>query len=177
MEPFQTCVTVLGSLSLEVDSFPEQLRARGLRVTAARVAVYRAVAELSGHPDTEEIAARARDLIGTLSTQAVYDTLRTLTSADLLRRIEPAGSPARFETRVADNHHHVVCRSCGAAHDIDCVVGSAPCVVPGGAGGFIVDEAEVTFWGICPECQARDDQIRSPQSKKERSDDRRPAYP
>jgi Fur family ferric uptake transcriptional regulator len=141
-------------LSLDLDSFPDQLRAQGLRVTAARVAVYRAVEEITGHPDTEAIASYARALIGTLSTQAVYDTLRTLTSAGLLRRIEPAGSPARFETRVADNHHHVVCRSCGAAHDIDCVVGTAPCIVPGAAGGFVVDEAEVTFWGICPECQA-----------------------
>lgn len=141
-------------LSLDLDSFPDQLRAHGLRATAARVAVYRAVGEIGGHPDTEAIAVRARALIGTLSTQAVYDTLHTLTRAGLLRRIEPAGSPARFETRVADNHHHVVCRSCGAAHDIDCVVGKAPCIVPGGAGGFVVDEAEVTFWGICPECQA-----------------------
>jgi Fe2+ or Zn2+ uptake regulation protein len=143
-------------LSLDLESFPDQLRAYGLRVTAPRVAVYRAVAEIAGHPDTEEIAARARGLIGTISTQAVYDTLHTLTRAGLLRRIEPAGSPARFETRVADNHHHVVCRSCGAAHDIDCVVGDAPCIDAGDTGGFVVDEAEVTFWGICPECQARE---------------------
>jgi Fur family ferric uptake transcriptional regulator len=141
-------------MSPNLDSFEDELRARGLRVTAARVAVYRAVAELPGHPDVEAIADGARALIGTLSTQAVYDTLHTLTRAGLLRRIEPAGSPARFETRVADNHHHVVCRSCGAAHDIDCIVGNAPCIVPGEAGGFVVDEAEVTFWGICPDCQA-----------------------
>jgi Fur family ferric uptake transcriptional regulator len=138
----------------DLDSFVDELRARRLRVTAARVATYRSVAELPGHPDAEAIAAGARALIGTLSTQAVYDTLHTLTRAGLLRRIEPAGSPARFETRVADNHHHVVCRSCGAAHDIDCIVGNAPCIVPGEAGGFVVDEAEVTFWGICPDCQA-----------------------
>jgi Fur family transcriptional regulator, stress-responsive regulator len=144
----------LDSLPLDLDSLPDQLRARGLRVTAARVAVYRAVAEISGHPDTETIAARARALIGTLSTQAVYDSLHTLTRAGMLRRIEPAGSPARFETRVADNHHHVVCRSCGAAHDIDCVVGQPPCIIPVEAGGFVVDEAEVTFWGICPDCLA-----------------------
>jgi Fe2+ or Zn2+ uptake regulation protein len=137
-----------------LDSFEDELRTRGLRVTAARVAAYRAVAELPGHPDAEAIAARARALIGTLSTQAVYDTLHTLTRAGLLRRIEPAGSPARFETRVADNHHHVVCRSCGAAHDVDCVVGHSPCLAPGETGGFVVDEAEVTFWGICPDCQA-----------------------
>jgi Fur family ferric uptake transcriptional regulator len=141
-------------MSPNLDSFEDELRARGLRVTAARVAVYRAVAELPGHPDAEAIADGARALIGTLSTQAAYDTLHTLTRAGLLRRIEPAGSPARFETRVADNHHHIVCRSCGAAHDIDCIVGHAPCLVPGETAGFVVDEAEVTFWGICPDCQA-----------------------
>jgi Fur family ferric uptake transcriptional regulator len=141
-------------VSTHPDSFVDELRARGLRATAARVAVYRVVAELPGHPDAEAIGAGARSRIGTLSTQAVYDTLHTLTGAGLLRRIEPAGSPARFETRVADNHHHVVCRSCGAAHDVDCIVGHAPCLVPGDAGGFVVDEAEVIFWGICPDCRA-----------------------
>jgi Fe2+ or Zn2+ uptake regulation protein len=140
-------------VSAHPDTFVDDLRARGLRVTAARVAVFRAVAELPGHPDAEAIGAGARARIGALSTQAVYDTLHTLTRVGLLRRIEPAGSPARFETRVADNHHHVVCRSCGAAHDVDCIVGYAPCLVPGDAGGFVVDEAEVTFWGICPDCQ------------------------
>jgi Fe2+ or Zn2+ uptake regulation protein len=107
-----------------------------------------------GHPDVEEIANHARAAIGTLSTQAVYDALRTLTAAGLLRRIEPAGSPARFEARVGDNHHHVVCRICGEAQDVDCTVGQAPCLTPSDSGGFLVDEAEVTFWGICPECQA-----------------------
>jgi Fur family ferric uptake transcriptional regulator len=141
-------------MSLDLEKFLDQLRAHGLRVTAARVAVYRAVSEIPGHPDVEEIAAGARARIGSLSTQAVYDTLHTLTRAGLLRRIEPAGSPARFETRVADNHHHVVCRSCGAAHDIDCIEGVAPCIVPSDAGGFVIDEAEVTFWGICPDCLA-----------------------
>src|ERR1700694_4583999 len=136
------------AVSPDLDNFVDELRARGLRVTAARVAVYRSVAELPGHPDAEAIAAGARGLIGTLSTQAVYDTLHTLTRAGLLRRIEPAGSPARFETRVADNHHHVVCRSCGAAHDIDCVVGNAPCLVPSEAGGFVGEEAEGIFWGV-----------------------------
>jgi Fur family ferric uptake transcriptional regulator len=143
----------LRPLSPDFEALPDELRARGLRVTAARVAVYRSVAESAGHPDVETIATRARELIGTLSTQTVYDTLHTLTGAGLLRRIEPAGSPARFESRVADNHHHVVCRACGAAHDIDCVEGAAPCIVPGDAGGFVVDEAEVTFWGLCPSCQ------------------------
>jgi Fur family ferric uptake transcriptional regulator len=117
------------------------------------MAVYSAVAESHDHPDVEAIAACARAQLGTLSTQAVYDTLHALTGADLLRRIEPAGSPARFETRVADNHHHIICRACGVAHDIDCVHGSAPCLDPGDAAGFVLDEAEVTFWGLCPECQ------------------------
>lgn len=138
-------------VGIESERLPDELRVRGLRVTAPRLAVYRAVAETPGHPDVEIIARRARGLIGTLSTQAVYDAL---TAAGLLRRIEPAGSPARFETRVGDNHHHVVCRGCGAARDLDCVVGAAPCLKPDDVGGFLVDEAEVTFWGICPECQA-----------------------
>lgn len=141
-------------MGIEVEQLPEELRARGLRVTAARLAVFRAVAEIPGHPDVEKIAARARAMIGALSTQAVYDALHALTAAGLVRRIEPAGSPARFETRVGDNHHHVVCRVCGAAQDVDCVVGATPCLEAGDAAGFIVDEAEVTFWGICPDCQA-----------------------
>jgi Fur family transcriptional regulator, stress-responsive regulator len=142
-------------MGFDPEHLPEDLRARGLRVTAPRLAVFRAVADTPGHPDVDAIAARARELIGTLSIQAVYDALRTLTAAGMLRRIEPAGSPARFETRVGDNHHHVVCRVCGAARDVDCVVGRAPCLTPDDAGGFLVDEAEVTFWGLCPSCQAK----------------------
>jgi Fur family transcriptional regulator, stress-responsive regulator len=141
-------------VGIDLEQLPDELRLRGLRVTAPRLAVFRAVAESGGHPDVDAIATRARELIGTLSKQAVYDALHTLSAAGLLRRIEPAGSPARFETRVGDNHHHVVCRVCGAAHDVDCVVGLAPCLTPDDAGGFMVDEAEVTFWGICPGCQA-----------------------
>jgi Fur family transcriptional regulator, stress-responsive regulator len=141
-------------VGIDVDHLPAELRARGLRVTAARLAVYRAVAETPGHPGVDVIATRARASIGTLSTQAVYDALRALSAAGLLRRIEPAGSPARFETRVGDNHHHVVCRVCGATQDVDCVVGEEPCLTPNDAGGFLVDEAEVTFWGVCPDCQA-----------------------
>ena len=137
-----------------MEQMPDELRARGLRVTAPRLAVFRAVSETPGHPDVEAIAGRARGLIGSLSTQAVYDALHVLTAAGLLRRIEPAGSPARFETRVGDNHHHVVCRVCGAAQDVDCLTGEAPCLTPSAAGGFVVDEAEVTFWGLCPGCQA-----------------------
>jgi Fur family transcriptional regulator, stress-responsive regulator len=122
-------------------------------VTAPRLAVYRAVRELPGHPDVDLIAARVREDLGSISTQAVYDGLRVLAAAGLLRRIEPARSPARYETRVGDNHHHVVCRVCGAAHDIDCAVGAAPCLDPSETGGFAIDEAEITFWGICPSCQ------------------------
>lgn len=137
------------------DDAAERLRDRGLRATASRVAVLRAVGELDGHPDTAAIVARVRAVLGTVSTQAVYDCLAALTRAGLLRRIEPAGSPARYETRVGDNHHHVVCRVCGVTHDIDCAVGAAPCLTPSEASGFLVDEAEVTFWGVCPDCQAR----------------------
>lgn len=144
----------LVAVGIDFEQLPAELRARGLRVTAPRLAVFRAVAETPGHPDVDTIAARARAHIGTLSTQAAYDALRTLTAAGLLRRIEPAGSPARFETRVGDNHHHVVCRVCGATHDVDCAVGRTPCLTPNDAGGFLVDEAEVTFWGVCPSCRA-----------------------
>ena len=133
----------------------EQLRERGLRVTSPRLAVLRAVSELAGHPDVEQVAAHARGRLGTISIQTVYDSLRALTGAELLRRIEPAGSPARYETRVGDNHHHVVCRHCGAAHDIDCVVGAAPCLEPSELAGFTIDEAEITFWGVCPACRER----------------------
>ena len=128
------------------------LRAAGLRITASRLAVLSAVAN-GKHVTAEEVAVSARDRVGSISTQAVYDVLGALTRAGLVRRIEPAGSPARYETRVADNHHHLVCRSCGAIVDVDCVIGEPPCVLPSDASGYEVDEAEVTFWGICPTCQ------------------------
>jgi Fur family ferric uptake transcriptional regulator len=140
-------------MQLPAEELAEQLRSRGLRATTTRVAVLRAVSELNGHPDTDTIATRVRQSLGAISTQAVYDGLHAMTRAGLLRRIEPAGSPARYETRVGDNHHHVVCRSCGAARDVDCVVGAAPCLEPVDVGGYTVDEAEVTFWGLCPDCQ------------------------
>jgi Fur family ferric uptake transcriptional regulator len=141
-------------MGADPDPLALELREHGLRVTASRLAVFRAVREAADHPDAEIIATGARSLIGSISTQAVYDTLHTLTAVGLVRRIEPAGSPARFETRVGDNHHHVVCRVCGAAQDVECAVGAAPCLSPGDAGGFVIDEAEVTFWGLCPACQA-----------------------
>lgn len=128
------------------------LRAAGMRVTAPRVGVLSEV-RAGQHVTAEQVAAGVRGRVGPISTQAVYDVLAALTSAGLLRRIEPAGSPTRYETRVADNHHHVVCRRCGAIADVDCVVGEPPCLAPSDAGGFVVDEAEITFWGMCPHCQ------------------------
>lgn len=128
------------------------LRQAGLRVTAPRVAV---LSELHAgqHLTADQVALGVRARIGAISTQAVYDVLGALTRAGLLRRIEPAGSPTRYETRVGDNHHHVVCRRCGAISDVDCIVGEPPCLDPSDAGGFVVDEAEITFWGMCPRCQ------------------------
>ena len=130
----------------------DQLRAARLRVTAPRAAVLQLVAE-EPHSSVDMLITRARDRIGGLSVQGLYDVLGALTRNGLVRRIEPAGSPARYETRVGDNHHHVVCRRCGAAADVDCVVGMAPCLEPSISHGFLLDEAEVTFWGLCPACQ------------------------
>jgi len=135
-----------------VSEVNEQLRSSGLRVTAQRLAVLDAV-RMGGHPGVEEIQARALGVLGAISTQTVYDVLGALDAAGLVRRIEPAGSPARYEGRVGDNHHHVVCRACGAIADVDCTIGAAPCLEPSAAQGFAVDEAEVTFWGSCPSCQ------------------------
>lgn len=131
---------------------PAQLRSVGLRVTAPRVAVLGAVAA-HPHSDADEIAAAVRSELGSVSTQAVYDVLKACVGAGLLRRIEPAGSSARYETRIGDNHHHLVCRSCGAVTDIECVVGAAPCLEPSDDHGYVVDEAEVTFWGLCSDCR------------------------
>ncbi|QNG21045.1 transcriptional repressor [Rhodococcus triatomae] len=129
-----------------------QLRAAGLRVTAPRIAVLETVAD-HPHSDAHQVASRVRDRIGSVSTQAVYDVLEACTGAGLLRRIEPAGSPARFETRTGDNHHHLVCRTCGLVVDVDCTVGEAPCLAPSDSHGFTVDEAEVVFWGLCAQCR------------------------
>jgi Fe2+ or Zn2+ uptake regulation protein len=128
------------------------LRGRGLRVTKPRLTVLE-ILHQGGHLEVEEITRLARNRLDSVSTQAVYDVLGALARAGLARRIEPAGSPARYEARTGDNHHHVVCRACGVIVDIDCVVGSAPCLDPNLAHGFDVDEAEVTFWGICPTCK------------------------
>ncbi|MEU7873266.1 Fur family transcriptional regulator [Dactylosporangium sp. NPDC049140] len=131
------------------------LRARGLRVTRPRLAVLEVLEQSRGHLDVEQIAVRVRQRLDTVSTQAVYDVLSALSRAGLARRIEPAGSPAKYEARVGDNHHHVVCRGCGEIADVDCAVGEAPCLTPSQAHGFVLDEAEVTFWGLCPACQRR----------------------
>jgi Fur family ferric uptake transcriptional regulator len=130
----------------------DELRAAGLRVTQARLAVLTEVGE-SPHSAVDAIIAGARARIGSLSVQAGYDVVYALTKAGLLRRIEPAGSPARYELDTGDNHHHVVCRACGAIADVGCAAGSAPCLHTDAETGFEIDEAEVTFWGTCPECQ------------------------
>jgi Fur family ferric uptake transcriptional regulator len=133
--------------------FEGLLRTAGLRVTRPRLAVLAAVHDLP-HADTDAIIAAARAGLGDVSHQAVYDVLRALTSAGLVRRIQPSGSVARYERRVADNHHHVVCRSCGAIADVDCAVGHAPCLTASDDHGFTIDVAEVTYWGLCPGCRA-----------------------
>ena len=127
------------------------LRDAALRVTRPRVSVLRAV-YANPHADTESIIAVVRDDLGEVSHQAVYDVLRALTSARLVRRIEPSGSVARYESRVGDNHHHLVCRSCGVIADVDCAVGDAPCLIASEDHGYSIDEAEVVYWGLCPAC-------------------------
>jgi Fur family transcriptional regulator, stress-responsive regulator len=131
----------------------ERLRAAGLRVTRPRLSVLSVLAERP-HADADTIVTGARTLHPSLSPQAVYGVLKALVSSGLARRIEPAGAPALFELRVGDNHHHLVCRSCGTVADVDCAVGAAPCLTPSDAAGFVVDEAEVVFWGLCRECRA-----------------------
>ncbi len=131
----------------------EELRGAGLRVTAARVALLETVRH-GDHLGVEAIAAGVRDRVGHITLQAVYDGLDALTATGLVRRIEPAGSPARYEGRVGDNHHHVVCRSCGVVADVDCAVGEVPCLTASDDRGFAIDEAEVLYWGLCPDCSA-----------------------
>jgi Fur family ferric uptake transcriptional regulator len=134
-------------------TWTHQLRAVGLRVTRPRLAVLDVLAR-QPHTDADSIVTAARTDHPSLSPQAVYGVLRALVGAGLARRIEPAGAPALFELRVGDNHHHLVCRSCGVVVDVDCVVGAAPCLTPSDPAGFVVDEAEVVFWGLCPGCLA-----------------------
>jgi Fe2+ or Zn2+ uptake regulation protein len=129
------------------------LRGASLRVTRPRVAVLAAV-HGTPHADTSSILGQVRERLGEVSHQAVYDVLRALTDAGLVRRIHPPGSVARYESRVGDNHHHVVCRTCGAIADVDCVVGEAPCLDITDHPGYAIDEAEVIFWGVCADCSA-----------------------
>jgi len=131
----------------------EALRAQGVQVTAQRLAVLRAVS-LHPHASADDLAGFVRTDIGAISRQAVYDTLGLLVEVGLIRRIQPAGSPARYEDRVADNHHHLVCRGCGDVVDVDCAVGQVPCLTAADDQGYLIDEAEVCFWGRCPACQS-----------------------
>jgi Fe2+ or Zn2+ uptake regulation protein len=133
--------------------YEQLLRGASLRVTRPRVAV---LATVHGHPhaDTNSILSLVRERLGEVSQQAVYDVLRALTDAGLVRRIHPSGSVPRYESRVGDNHHHVVCRSCGAIADVDCAVGAAPCLTADDHHGYAIDEAEVIYWGVCPGCSA-----------------------
>lgn len=131
------------------------LRDHGLQVTAQRLSILRAVLSRP-HATADELIGDVRGEIGTVSRQAVYDTLGVLVEKNLIRRIQPAGSPARYEDRVGDNHHHLICRGCGKTFDIDCAVGAAPCLVAENDHGFEIDEAEVIFWGRCPSCKQAD---------------------
>ncbi len=133
-------------------SAEQLLRSNGVQVTAQRLAIMQAVTE-HPHATADEIADAARKIIGSVSRQAVYDSLGMLVEKDLLRRIQPNGSAARYEDRVGDNHHHLVCRSCNLMFDIDCAVGKTPCLHAEDDHGFVIDEAEVVYWGVCPTCQ------------------------
>lgn len=133
----------------------DRLSGAGLRITAPRLAVLDVLDAAPGHVTAEQVRTDVVERIGSVSVQAVYDVLGALTGAGLIRCIETPGHPARYENRVGDNHHHFVCRRCGTTLDIDCATGEAPCLLPHGLpGGFAVDEAEVTYWGTCPDCQA-----------------------
>src|SRR6478752_3321230 len=136
-----------------ITDFQQMLRRSDLRVTRPRVAVLGAVYE-HPHADTDSIIRAVREELPDVSHQAVYDSLHALTAARLVRRIQPSGSVARYESRVGDNHHHVVCRTCGAIADVDCAVGGAPCLTASDDHGFTIDEAEVVYWGLCPACSA-----------------------
>lgn len=143
------------------------LRAAGLRVTRPRLAVLDAV-HAQPHLDTKALISAARTRIGAVSHQAVYDVLGALVDTGLVRRIQPEGSDARYEARVGDNHHHVVCRDCGAIADVDCATGAAPCLTPSADAGFVIDEAEVVFWGRCPSCADGQPPAPSPRSTAQR---------
>jgi Fur family ferric uptake transcriptional regulator len=136
-----------------LDDPAKMLREHGVQVTAQRLAVLRAVS-VRPHCTADDVAEDVRAEIGAISRQAVYDSLGMLAEKGLIRRIQPAGSPARYEDRVGDNHHHLICRTCGKTVDVDCAVGDAPCLTAADASGYQIDEAEVIYWGVCPECLA-----------------------
>jgi Fur family ferric uptake transcriptional regulator len=154
----------------------ETLRNAGLQVTAQRLAVYGEVIR-QPHASADAIAAAAREALGAISMQAVYDALGALVEAGLVRRIQPAASPARYEARVGDNHHHLICRLCGAAVDVDCAVGEVPCLHANDDQGFEIDEAEVIFWGRCPDCRDARRTIDEQHNKRSRGGPRAPTSP
>src|SRR5512134_904907 len=149
---------------------PGRLRERGIQVTAQRLAVLRTVAG-QPHITADGVAEVVRAEIGAISLQSVYDALGLLVAEGLIRRIQPAGSPARFEDRVGDNHHHLICRVCGRVVDVDCAAGAAPCLTAVDEQGYEIDEAEVAYWGRCPECLAQDraSSREAPPSRRRRS--------
>lgn len=148
------------------DDAAQTLREHGVQVTAQRVAVLRAVAGRP-HCTADDIAEVVRAEIGAISRQAVYDALGTLAEKGIIRRIQPAGSPALYEGRVGDNHHHLICRLCGKTVDVDCAVGAAPCLTAADTSGYVIDEAEVIYWGTCPKCLAASrGSSRQPNTKK-----------
>jgi Fur family transcriptional regulator, stress-responsive regulator len=136
-----------------MSDFAQTLRQHGVQITAQRLAVLKAVASRP-HCTADDVADDVRAEIGAISRQAVYDALGTLAERGIIRRIQPAGSPARYENRVGDNHHHVICRGCGTTVDVDCAVGYRPCLTPAETFGYEIDEAEVNYWGTCPRCLA-----------------------
>ena len=138
---------------MPIEEVTRRLRDAGLRVTATRVSVLGVLDASSDHPRVDQIIERVNGTGSSISTQAAYDVCEALHHAGLARKIEPAGGPARYESRTGDNHHHLVCRTCGTAVDVDCVVGEAPCLDPLDVQGFAIDEAEVTYWGLCPACR------------------------
>ena len=144
---------------MQLPELEERLRIVGLRVTASRVAVLRVLCEAEDHPRVDQVIERVRAGGLSISTQAAYDVCEALRAKGLARRIAFAGGPARYEARVGDNHHHLVCRSCGLTIDIDCVTGAAPCLDAPDATGFLIDEAEVTFWGRCSTCAAKGEHL------------------
>jgi Fur family transcriptional regulator, stress-responsive regulator len=141
-----------------VEELERMLRGASLRVTRPRVAVLGAV-HANPHADTQSLVGAVRGQLGDVSQQAVYDVLNALTDAGLVRRIQPLGSVARYESRVGDNHHHAVCRSCGVVADVDCAVGTVPCLTPSDNHGFVIDEAEVIYWGLCSDCSGKGSRV------------------